>query len=47
MVAWIDNATEEDVANYDSQLNLFGNDPSYQTYRQAPRSYGLTVRAEF
>jgi outer membrane receptor protein involved in Fe transport len=47
VVAWIDNATDEKVANYDSQLNLFANDPSYQTYRQAPRSYGLTGRYTF
>jgi outer membrane receptor protein involved in Fe transport len=47
VVAWVDNATDEDVANYDSQLNLFANDPSYQTYRQAPRSYGLTARITF
>jgi outer membrane receptor protein involved in Fe transport len=47
VVAWVDNALNEDVANYDSQLNLFGNDPSYQTYRQAPLSYGLTLRVDF
>ncbi len=44
---WIDNASDEDVVNSDPQLNLFNNDPSYQSYRQAPRSYGLTLRAEF
>lgn len=47
VVAWVDNATDEDVVNFDSQLNLFGNDPSYQTFRQPPRSYGLTLRADF
>ena len=47
VVAWVDNALDEDVVNFDSQLALFANDPSYQTYRQAPRSYGLTLRADF
>ncbi len=47
VVAWVDNALDEDVVNFDAQLNLFAKDPSYQTYRQAPRSYGLTLRADF
>ncbi len=47
VVAWVDNATDEDVVNVDATLNLFANDKSYQTFRQAPRSYGLTVRAQF
>ena len=47
VVAWVENALDEGVANYDSQLNLFANDPSYQTYRQPPLSYGLTLRADF
>lgn len=47
LVAWVDNATDEDVVNFDATLNLFSNDKSYQTYRQAPRSYGLTARANF
>lgn len=47
IVAWVDNTLDEDVVNFDAQLSLFGSDPSYQTFRQAPRSYGLTVRAEF
>ena len=47
VVAWVDNALDEDVVNFDSQLNLFGSDKSYQTYRQAPRSYGVTLRVDF
>jgi iron complex outermembrane receptor protein len=47
LVAWVDNALDEDVSNTDSQLNLFNNDPSYQTFRQPPRSYGLTFRVDF
>jgi iron complex outermembrane recepter protein len=47
VVAWVDNALDEDVANADSLLNLFGSDPSYQTFRQPPRSYGITLRADF
>ena len=47
VVAWVDNALDEDVVNFDSLMNLFNNDLSYQTYRQSPRSYGLTLRADF
>ena len=47
LVAWVENATDEDVVNIDATLNLFNNDKSYQTFRQAPRSYGLTLRAQF
>jgi iron complex outermembrane receptor protein len=47
LVAWVDNALDEDVSNTDSLLNLFNNDPSYQTFRQPPRSYGLTFRVDF
>jgi outer membrane receptor protein involved in Fe transport len=48
LVAWVDNALDEDVATFDAVLSLFGNsDPSYQTFRQAPRSYGLTARIDF
>ena len=47
IVAWVDNALDEDVVNFDGQLALFGADTSYQTFRQASRSYGLTLRAEF
>jgi outer membrane receptor protein involved in Fe transport len=46
-VAWIDNALDETVSNLDAQLNLFAADPSYQTFLQAPRSYGLTVRISY
>jgi len=47
IVAWIDNALDEDVVNFDAQLALFGADKSYQTFRQASRSWGVTLRAEF
>jgi iron complex outermembrane receptor protein len=47
LVAWVDNALDEDVSSFDSLLNLFNNDPSYQTFRQPPRSYGLTARMDF
>jgi len=47
IVAWVDNALDEDVVNFDAQLALFAADKSYQTFRQASRSYGLTLRAEF
>ncbi len=46
-VVWMDNALDEDVVNADPQLNLFARDPSYQSFRQAPRSFGLTLRADF
>lgn len=47
LVAWVDNVTDEDVVNFDPQLTLFNSDPSYQTFMQAPRSFGLTARAAF
>jgi outer membrane receptor protein involved in Fe transport len=47
VVAWVDNALDEEVVNFDSTLALFSNDPSYQTFRQSPRSWGLTLRAQF
>jgi len=47
LVAWVDNALDEDVVTSDSLLNLFSSDPSYQTFRQPPRSYGLTARVNF
>jgi outer membrane receptor protein involved in Fe transport len=47
VVAWVDNVTDEDVVNLDAQLNLLTADPSYQTFMQAPRSYGVTARINF
>jgi outer membrane receptor protein involved in Fe transport len=47
LVAWVDNALDEDIATTDALLNLFANDPSYQTFRQPPRSFGLTARMDF
>ncbi len=47
VVLWVDNVADEDVASNWSQLNLFGSDPSYQSYRKSPRTYGLTLRVDF
>ena len=47
LVAWVDNALDENVVDFDAPLALFQNDKSYQTFQQAPRSYGITVRAKF
>ena len=42
---WVENATDEDVNNFSGSLNVLGSgDASYQTWRQPPRSYGLTLR---
>ena len=47
VIAWVDNATDETVTNFDAVVNLYAGDGSYQSFLQAPRSYGLTVRANF
>lgn len=44
VVFWMENATDETVANLDPVLTLFAIDGSYQSLLQAPRSYGLTFR---
>ena len=45
LAAWVENATDEDVNNFSGSLNVLGSgDASYQTWRQPPRSYGLTLR---
>ena len=48
-VLWVENATDETVTNITGVMNIYAlpTDGSYQSYLQAPRSYGLTVRAEF
>lgn len=46
VVLWMDNATDETVVNFDAVLNIYSGDNSYQSYLQAPRSYGVTFRAE-
>jgi outer membrane receptor protein involved in Fe transport len=47
LTAWVNNALDENVANFEALLTLFPSDPSYQTFRQSPRSYGLTLQADF
>jgi iron complex outermembrane receptor protein len=47
LVAWVDNALDETVANFDSVLNLYAVDNSIQSFLQPPRSYGLTFRVNY
>jgi outer membrane receptor protein involved in Fe transport len=47
LVAWVDNALDETVANFDSVLNLYAVDNSFQSFLQPPRSYGLTFRVNY
>ena len=47
LTAWVSNALDENVANFEALLTLFPDDPSYQTFRQSPRSYGLTLQVDF
>ncbi|MCB1705219.1 MAG: hypothetical protein KDI17_10160 [Halioglobus sp.] len=47
LTAWVNNALDENVANFEALLTLFPNDPSYQTFRQPPRSYGVTLQMDF
>lgn len=47
VIAWVDNLTNETVTNFDAPVNFYAIDGSYQSFLQAPRSYGLTVRASF
>jgi len=44
---WVDNLLDETVVNFDAVLNVYSGDGSYQSYIQAPRSYGVTFRANF
>ena len=44
---WSNNLLDKHVANTDALLSLFASDPSYQTFLQSPRSYGLTWRTQF
>jgi iron complex outermembrane receptor protein len=49
LVAWVDNATNEKLVSFAAPLSLLadlGND-SYQSFLQAPRSYGLTFRVNY
>jgi iron complex outermembrane receptor protein len=47
LVLWVDNATDEEVSNIDAVLNIYAADNSHQRFLQAPRSYGLTFRANY
>jgi len=47
LVAWVDNATDETVVNFDAVVNLYAGDNSYQSFLQAPRSYGVTFRVNY
>jgi iron complex outermembrane receptor protein len=49
LVAWVDNATDEDVATLDAVPNILAlpQDASVQSYLLAPRSYGLTFRVNY
>jgi hypothetical protein len=35
------------VVNFDSVFNLYVGDGSYQSFLQAPRSWGLTLRIDY
>jgi hypothetical protein len=47
LVPWVDNATDEEVVNFDAVVNIYAGDGSYQSFMQAPRSYGLTLRVNY
>ncbi len=45
LVFWVENLTDATVVNLDAVLSLYAGDGSYQSYLQAPRSYGISFRA--
>jgi hypothetical protein len=49
VVLWVDNATDETVANIEAVMNVYATptDGSYQSFLQSPRSYGVTLRTNF
>ena len=47
LVLWAENLTDEEVVNIDAVLSLYAGDGSYQSYLQAPRSYGITFRTRW
>jgi iron complex outermembrane receptor protein len=47
LVAWVDNLLDETVVDFDSVFNLYVGDGSYQSFLQAPRSWGLTLRIDY
>ena len=46
-VVWGENLTDEAVSNVDATANIYTGDNSFASYVQPPRSYGLTVRANY
>jgi outer membrane receptor protein involved in Fe transport len=46
-VLWGDNLTDEDVVSVDAVANIYAGDGSYQSFMMPPRSYGVTVRANY
>ena len=46
-VVWCDNLTDEDVSNVEATANIYSGDNSFQSFLQPPRSYGLTIRANY
>jgi iron complex outermembrane receptor protein len=47
VVLWVENATNETVANLDAVVTLYAGDGSYQSLLQDARSYGLTFRVNY
>jgi iron complex outermembrane recepter protein len=46
-VLWGDNLTDEDVVSVDAVANIYAGDGSYQSFLMPPRSYGVTLRANY
>jgi outer membrane receptor protein involved in Fe transport len=44
---WAENLTDETVVSFDSVLNIYAVDNSHEGYLQAPRSFGVSFRADF
>jgi iron complex outermembrane receptor protein len=47
VIFWMENAGNETVVNYDAVMTLYAGDASYQSFLQAPRSFGLTLRVNY
>ncbi len=47
LVAWVDNATDEEVVNFDAVVNFYAGDGSTRSFLQAPRSSGLAFRVNY
>ena len=44
---WVDNALDEEVVNFAAVMSVYAIDASYQSWMQAPRSWGMTLRMDF